>query len=568
MKEKYFWRVLIGAFLLSMLTACGGGGGGGGGFVPLATGTFTKTVEIAPSTTNYGFLFDASNVENRYMFLLTAADINGSGKVRSVRFKYNATLASGFSCPNTTIKMGATTVATLSATYASNVNQGAGSFTTVLSNAAVTIPAGSAGSYFNIDVATPFDYNGKDNLIVEVTRSAACTGSISVSAVATGGYNGVVWAAGAAGTSTIAAGTAQTNSMHMQLVFAGGENAPFAVGGSSNTVPFDNAPAPQKVQNLYLSSEINGSGPITGVGIEVGALTTAQTYTVSVKLGHATVSALAASFDANYSGSPTTVANAVTFTVPAGTPAGSYVWIPVSGSFNYNGTDNLILELNVTSATGGMAFTYHNVAGAQLVYGAANAATGIPTTAIQHAKFRFHGGLMNVITDGGGNYIIPVGDPTQHIVQILYDSAALGTSGSITKLGFRLANDANAFAHTDVHLVLGHTTLSSLGGASLAANIQSGRTAVFTGTITIPAGLKAGDWVQVPLSTPFTFDPTKNLVVQWDSPAYATLNSGRGHTSGTGRYVNHVQGNLGSRISDVANAPGDFILDMSLTLSK
>ena len=156
--------------------------------------------------------------------------------------------------------------------------------------------------------------------------------------------------------------------------------------------------------------------------------------------------------------------------------------------------------------------------------------------------------------------IIPVGSGVdEFIVQVLYDNTALGTGGTVTSLGFRLGADANAFNHTDVNLVLGNTSLTSLGAGSLAANIESGRTNAFSGTISIPAGLKAGDWVEVPVS--FDYDPTMNLVVQWDAPSYGTTNDSIGHTSGTGRYAGNVEGNIGNRNSDVSTNPGDFILD-------
>lgn len=175
---------------------------------------------------------------------------------------------------------------------------------------------------------------------------------------------------------------------------------------------------------------------------------------------------------------------------------------------------------------------------------------------------------MDVITDGGEGYIFPVGDANEFILQTLYDSTALGTGGQITELRFRLDSDSNAFDHTDVNLVLGHTTLSTLGAGSLAANIESDRTAVFSGTISIPAGLKAGDWITVPLSTTFIYDPTMNLVVQWDIPGFATINYSRGHTISSGRYVNHLQANLGDRTSDVSSIGADTVVDLSLTISK
>jgi hypothetical protein len=119
-----------------------------------------------------------------------------------------------------------------------------------------------------------------------------------------------------------------------------------------------------------------------------------------------------------------------------------------------------------------------------------------------------------------------------------------------------------------VNLVLGHTTLSSLGGTSFSFNIESDLTNAFSDTISIPAGLKAGDWVSIPLSTSFNYDATKNLVVQWDAPSYGTINPGRGHTEFSGRYADNVVVNLGDRTSDVPGFADDFVLDMSLTIDK
>ena len=176
---------------------------------------------------------------------------------------------------------------------------------------------------------------------------------------------------------------------------------------------------------------------------------------------------------------------------------------------------------------------------------------------------------MDVITDGGSNtFILPVGNTSEYIAQILYDNTALGTSGKVIELGFRLGADSLAFDHSDINLVLGHTTLSSLGPASLAANIESDLTVAFTGTISIPSGLEAGDWVTVPLTTPFNYDSTKNLVVQWDAPAYAIQNDSIGNNSDPTRYNNHTMGNLADRTSDVGTISGDYVIDLSLTLDK
>jgi hypothetical protein len=296
-------------------------------------------------------------------------------------------------------------------------------------------------------------------------------------------------------------------------------------------------------------------------------LTSAATYTVTIKLGHSSLSALTTNFAGNFSDSPVTVANALTFTVPAGVPAGSTVWLPFTGSFSYNGTANLIVDVDVAGGSVTTPWAFTNIGSAQSVYGTYGSTTGATDSASLHTEFRFNGGTMDVITDGTASYIMPVGNTNQYVVQNLFDNTSLGTGGKITGVSFRLANDAIAFDHTDVNLVMGHTSLSALGTASLAANIVSNRTAAFSGTISIPAGLKAGDWVTVPLSTPFYYDPTKNLVIQWDAPAYLTTNFGNGTTDSV-RYPNHLSGNVGDRTSDVGNVLQGGSLDLKLTLSK
>lgn len=525
--SRYFYTLLFLLLAVAVITitgSCGSGGGGGGnsggenssesgsgGTTPLATGTFTKTVKLFGTDTNYGNLFN-TNISNRYQMLYRAQEINGAGYITSISFQYEAGIAAAVNCPNETIKMGHTNLTGLTATFAANVQIGQGSLVTVLNDAGINIPAGNAGEYFNITLAQPFYYNGVDNLAVEISRTSACSGSVVVDAdIASTSYNALNYnGSDAAG----ATGSLFTYLANTRFTFVGGDNAPFAVGGASNQIPFTSNAIMQRVQNLYLAGDINGSGPITGVGMEIGALTTAQTYTVTLKLGHATVNTLAANYDANYSGLPTTVANAVTFTVPEGVPAGSYVWIPVTGSFNYNGTDNLLLEIIVSSATGGMYYTFHNhnIANVRLIYGP-NDASNITTitTVIQHAKFRFNGGTMDVI--GPNNAGTTVFSNTANGRQFLLRSAELGTSGPVNKLACRFESvSSTAASYPNFTITLAHTTQTALV-ATDAANVAGGIT-VYNGTFNIPAGLLMGDWVEIPFSTPFSYNGVDNLVVQ------------------------------------------------------
>lgn len=565
---RKFTTAFIGAALVA-LTACGGSSGNNNS---LATGGFTKTYGAVDDGA-LGEVFNNGG-DIKQQLLYAASDINGSGYITALRFMHDGALGADTVCPNTSIRLSHTAVTALTTTFATGVEDGHGSQVSAIDDATVTITAGADGAWFEIPLNTTFNYNGVDNLLVEIERTTACTGSnawvkYDFSTANTRSY--VFAVDGTPGTAdhstTTATGTGAAL-YHVQFVFAGGDNnLQYGVGG--NYWPFTNT---GRAQYLYTAAEINGSGPITGMAFQVSEATTAETYTATVEMVHTNVVTLSMTWADNHTATPTVVATDVVFNVPAGMVAGDWFWVPLPGSnFNYNGTDNLLIDVKVTAATGHIVGLQTGIITGRRVPGFTTdgaTATGDGQSQLPNVKFRFNGGTMDVITDGATSYDIPVGDSGEHIVQVLYDSTALGTGGQITSLGFRLNADSNAFDHTDVNLVLGHTTLSSLGAGSLAANIESNRTAAFSGTISIPAGLKAGDWVEVTLSTPFTYDPTQNLVVQWDSPGFATINDAIGHSGGTGRYVDHVMGNISDRTSDVGTAPGDFILDMSLTLDK
>lgn len=578
MKTTYTWRIVLLLSAIFALGACGGtssgpGGGGGGG---LATGGFIKT--YAPDVATVGWLSPFATGTRHYLIIYQANNVNGSGVLNSISFRLDNAVATAISCPDTTIRVGhtlSTEFATGTDLYAAHVENGRGSMVTVINNSEVTVPVTASGDYFSIPFDATFAYNGVDNLAIEIIRPTACTGDVYFRAEFATAFFGILYNSDTAS----ATGLVRDNDLFQtKFNFDGGDNyLDSAVGtiGNGNFYPFNNnAATGRKVQLLYLASDVNGSGPITGIGFPVGQLTTDQIYTVTIKLGHSALTELVTGpFADSYSSGPVTVATNLTFTVPAGIPQGDFIWLPVTGSFNYNGTDNLILEVETTDnsmATGDTRWWNRFSTGTNLrLYSDLGSVTGTATEDYYFTKFRFNGGTMDVMTDAGNAaYIVPVGDTGEFIIQLLYDSAALGTGGQITSLGFRLGADSNAFDHTDVNLVLGHTTLSSLGAVSLAANIESNRTAAFSGTISIPAGLKAGDWITVPLSTSFTYDPTMNLVVQWDVPGFATTHPGIGHTFDSGRYVGHVMGNLSDRTSDVGTSPGDFIIDMSLILNK
>ena len=85
----------------------------------------------------------------------------------------------------------------------------------------------------------------------------------------------------------------------------------------------------QHVQQHHLASDINGSGPITGIAM-ISNVTTlvAASYTVNVTLGHTSLSTLTNTFADNFdSGNPLMIAAALTFNIPADVPGGTPVTV-------------------------------------------------------------------------------------------------------------------------------------------------------------------------------------------------------------------------------------------------
>ncbi len=234
-------RSLILLITLVALTACGGSGS-----TSLPIGTFFKTYNPA----DFGFSsypFSATS-DLKMQLLYTAAEINGSGNLTALRFRRDLD-SSQTNCPNTTIRLGHTNLTALTATFDNNVERGQGSLVTVLDNAAVTIPAGSAGEWFEIPLTAPFAFNGVDNLVVEMEQFTACSATVRTDIYGAAGRNARATTTdttpGAADHNQTTADTVDTFHNVMQFVFACGDNYIYTtVGGlgTGNSYPFNTSP--------------------------------------------------------------------------------------------------------------------------------------------------------------------------------------------------------------------------------------------------------------------------------------------------------------------------------------
>jgi len=508
------FKLLIKGFALlgivSLLLSCGGGGGSGG-TQPLATDGFTKTVELGAAVPwSAPFFTSAQHQQSLYL----ASDVKGSGYINSISLKLGADEVESI-CTGVTISMGHTTLGALTTTFAANVEQGAGSLETVLTGT-VTIPAGLNGDYFTLILDQPFLYNGVDNLVVEFLVTS-CSSAVELAAES-GTANRALHDT-SLGDLT---GFLYPNTLHTNFNFAGGDNFIDSPTGvlSGTLYPFNiNATIGRKVQLLYPAADISGSGPITGIGFPVGELTTDQTYTVNIKLGHSVLTELVSgAFADSYSDTPVTVATNLTFNVPAGVPVDEVVWLPVNGTFNYNGTDNLILEVETTDNSLASNYTAwrirHSTGANNILTGDVGSATGTTVDRYYFTKFRFNGGTMDAGL-GAINTSSQVFDNTIDggEIQSLYLASELGTSKTINNISVRLQSNSYAASHSSYTLKMGHTAKNTLLIAdSYTSNMDENAT-VFSGSFDIPDGLLAGDWVTIPLSTSFAYDSTKNLAV-------------------------------------------------------
>jgi hypothetical protein len=401
------------------------------------------------------------------------------------------------------VKAGHSSRTALLTTFGSNLNSGS---TQTVYSGAVTIPAMASGATYTLTFSQPFDYNGVDNLILDFDGSVACDPLFVERSSAIADRTLFALSSGAA------TGALRAISPNVAFNFAGGDDGINFGAASGTSYPFDNLG--EHVQLLYLKDDINGSGPITGIGIPVTSVTTQQSYTVTLKLGHTTLSALTATYASNFnSGSPVTLAAAGSFKVPAGVPIGSYIWIPLTGAFTYNGTDNLIVDLDVTAGAGQTMWAATPVAAGRRVYGPFGATTGTVDSPAYHVKFRFHGGKVDVTTiaaTAGDNFPF---NSTSGMRQLLYLATELGTSGSINEIECRNYGSAGSSSggRNTYKIVMSHLSAATLS-TNRAANVPSPVTVV-DGAVMMHAELIAGDYFSIPLTKAFNYNGTDNLVI-------------------------------------------------------
>ncbi len=530
---------------------------------------FIKTVALSNPTSSILGPFNGEEFRH-YQFLYLPADIAGSGNIASIYFRYYEN-SQALSCPRVTIRLGHSSVPALNTDMTSNVNQGKGSAVTVLDRA-VSIPAGAAGEYFEIPLDTRFNYNGVDNLVVDITRTSACTGGVRL----TTGAGAVPYTGRVYSTSSATPDTATQTSQsphHVKFKFAGGTNNVIC---SDKTGPNGLTLAPGttgRTQMLILASDINGSGLITGLALHpysVTALTVVSNMTVSVAHVPVSTTGLVTTFTDNYGdNAPVIVAQDIAYTVPAEQP--STVWIPFNKSrFFYDGTSNLLIDITCIVDSGSYLLQYNNI----IPYRVVSSTNPLsPTGTIRQRAFepvlRFAGGTMDVITASGSSTSMPFSTNAEGRLT-LYRATELGSAGTITSIACRLNSPSStATTYNNYRVIIGHSSADPLVADPAAGNFNDQLIAL-NGFFSMPAGLVQGDWIEIPLTQPFIYNGTSNLAVWLGTtattfpaiPSHSCIVSSSNATRYPGQMAAGVPGNA------TVGTPQDYKFNMKFKISR
>lgn len=104
---------------------------------------------------------------------------------------------------------------------------------------------------------------------------------------------------------------------------------------------------------------------------------------------------------------------------------------------------------------------------------------------------------------------------------MIYPQSAIGTSKSITKIAFQCNNGPKTCANQKIYMA--NASAPVFGSAAYDVPASLGYTLVFDGTVNF------NGWTEITLSTPFSYNGSDNLVIQWEnrsgSSSYANFNS-------------------------------------------
>jgi len=219
------------------------------------------------------------------------------------------------------------------------------------------------------------------------------------------------------------------------------------------------------------------------------------------------------------------------------------------GALNITSITASSLPAGLTLTTNPGAATLDYSQSVQIGFTATANVTDSGVVAIAHSadgspfEFKFSCNAVtftNVIVGTGTNatHYLPVNDYYYYVYsQSIYLKSELGDrpSQSIYKIRLQIQTQNAQAIYSPVTIYIGHTTKTTFTSTTNWEPIAN-LTQVWTGTINV-SGLTSGTWYEIPLTTPFPYNNTSNLIVAFDQDDsdYGNNQSGFAGTTGANR---------------------------------
>ena len=274
-------------------------------------------------------------------------------------------------------------------------------------------------------------------------------------------------------------------------------------------VPFYNFDKYSTVQALYTPAEIQKVGKITGISFNVMKAASFATSELKIYLGHKS---------GKFSGTGDYVRSSDLTLVYSGSPTlgQSTGWEELKfnqGSFNYNGTDNLVVVVTkkCSSITSLLKYRYFEGSGYTLIRGDDNNSSygDVSNTSNAYRTTNSRPSVQFNIDGLGSTTSVPYYNLFKNAtVQTLYTPVEIGKSGKINSISFMVAK-ANSFATSELKVYLGHKSgkFSGTGDFVRSSNL----TLVYSGSPTL--GQSTG-WETLTFNRgSFEYNGKDNLVV-------------------------------------------------------
>jgi hypothetical protein len=300
-------------------------------------GTIVHQAGPCSATTGYPFI---GTTQLHYQSVYTPAQVGAEGVIKRISINRSSMTVGNYS--NFKIFLAHTSLTNLTNTFANNFN---GYQIEVFSEANVVANSSNGDTWIHFDLNGNFTYDSSHNLLVDIQWNGRGGTNVQSHVTADVGVKRI-W-------STTGAATGTTNSWRPAYIFATDvvDNGVVDEGTGSSTWPFCSGGNPEmRQQMLFNYSLINGSGVIDKICFQAEENLPADLpewavmENLSIRMAHSQNDTLGPVFEANHIGSWTEVFNRSSYNLST---VGRTEWIEIDidNLFNYNGNDNLLIEV-------------------------------------------------------------------------------------------------------------------------------------------------------------------------------------------------------------------------------